>query len=68
MFGFSQGRLVAALIHVITITLWRIEFIKLIEKRLTPGITRRPEPLEVDEIIRVAGRVHAVVRRRGFIY
>jgi len=30
---------------------------------LTPGITRPPAPLKVDEIMRVAGRVHAVVMR-----
>lgn len=29
---------------------------------LTPGIARPPEPLKVDEMIRVAGRVHAAVR------
>jgi hypothetical protein len=32
---------------------------------LTPGITRRPAPLKVDESVRVGGRVHAVVRRAG---
>jgi hypothetical protein len=31
---------------------------------LTPGITRRPAPLKEYEIIRVGGRVHAVVRFR----
>ncbi len=31
---------------------------------LTPGITRRPETLEVDDKRRVGGRVHAVVRLR----
>src|SRR5918997_817350 len=30
---------------------------------LTPGITRLPAPLTEHEMIRVAGRVHAVVRR-----
>ena len=30
---------------------------------LTPGITRRPEPLKVHDKQRVGGRVHAVVRR-----
>jgi hypothetical protein len=34
-------------------------------KRLTPGITRRPARLLVDESQRVGGRVHAVVRSRG---
>ena len=34
-----------------------------IVRRLTPGITRRPERFTVDDIIRVGGRVHAVVRR-----
>src|SRR5437868_4274847 len=34
-----------------------------IGSNITPGITRRPEPLKVDEIMRVGGRVHAVVRR-----
>ncbi len=34
------------------------------EVGLTPGITRRPEPLRVDEILRVGGRVHAVVSPR----
>jgi len=32
---------------------------------LTPGITRRPEPLEVYDRRRVGGRVHAVVGRRA---
>src|SRR5215204_971437 len=31
---------------------------------LTPGITRRPEPLKADDRRRVGGRVHAVVGRR----
>jgi hypothetical protein len=30
---------------------------------MTPGITRRPAPLIEHEIIRVGGRVHAVVGR-----
>jgi hypothetical protein len=34
------------------------------QKHLTPGITRSPERCAVDDIIRVGGRVHAVVRRR----
>jgi hypothetical protein len=29
---------------------------------LTPGITRTPEPLKIHDNLRVAGRVHAVVR------
>jgi hypothetical protein len=33
--------------------------------QLTPGITRRPATLKVDDKVRVGGRVHAVVRR-GF--
>jgi hypothetical protein len=32
---------------------------------LTPGITRRPAPLRVDDKQRVGGRVHAVVRCGG---
>jgi hypothetical protein len=36
-----------------------------LQSDLTPGITHRPERLEVDEILRVGGRVHAVVMRRG---
>jgi hypothetical protein len=32
---------------------------------LTPGITRRPERFDLHEIIRVGGRVHAVVGRRS---
>jgi hypothetical protein len=31
--------------------------------RRTPGITRPPEPLPKDEMVRVTGRVHAVVMR-----
>ena len=34
------------------------------ERNLTPGITRRPAPLEVYDKLRVGGRVHAVVRWR----
>jgi hypothetical protein len=35
--------------------------------RPTPGITRRPERLQIDDNLRVGGRVHALVRRRlGF--
>jgi hypothetical protein len=34
---------------------------------LTPGITRRPEPLIEDDKQRVGGRVHAVVRWQGFL-
>ena len=32
---------------------------------LTPGITRRAEPLQEFDKQRVRGRVHAVVRQRG---
>lgn len=31
---------------------------------ITLGITRRPKPLRVDEIVRVGGQVQAVVRQR----
>jgi hypothetical protein len=34
--------------------------------RLTPGITRRPEPLREFNRQRVGGRVHAVVMPRRF--
>ena len=35
---------------------------------LTPGITRRPGPMKVDDKQRVGGRVHAVVRCGGRCY
>ena len=35
----------------------------LIKRNLTPGITRRPKPLKVDDKVRVGGRVHAIVMR-----
>ena len=38
-------------------------FATLQRSNLTPGITRRPVSLKVHESGRVAGRVHAVVRR-----
>src|SRR5689334_20972215 len=34
---------------------------------ITPGITRRLKPLQEDEILRVGGRVHAVVRLVAFL-
>src|SRR5215216_996529 len=46
-------------------TLFHSAVISYLISNLTPRITRRPAPLREDEILRVGGRVHALVRLRS---